>query len=198
MYKSTGFLAKKYSVTNETIQNWIKEGKFEKVKKTKGGHYRVWVEEPSVTILYARVYSAKQKSERRKQKFDSLRYYFVSLLKQEELLRKKYPDARFISDIASGFNQNRRGYRTILELALDGNSLHLVATTSDRVTRSGFALIRWIIELSGGRIELLEEPYNSEPFDTKTLIALKTSFINSHYGKRSAKRNHKQEDKDLP
>ncbi len=40
MYKSTGFLAKEYSVTNETIQNWIKEGKFEKVKKTKGGHYR--------------------------------------------------------------------------------------------------------------------------------------------------------------
>jgi len=86
MYKSTGFLAKEYSVTNETIQNWIKEGKFEKVKKTKGGHYRVWVDEPSITILYARVSSAKQKS---------------SLAKQEELLRRKYPDARFISDIAS-------------------------------------------------------------------------------------------------
>jgi len=27
MYKSTGFLAKEYSVTNETILNWIKEGK---------------------------------------------------------------------------------------------------------------------------------------------------------------------------
>jgi predicted site-specific integrase-resolvase len=198
MYKSTVFLAKKYSVTNETIQNWIKEGKFEKVKKTKGGHYRIWVEEPSITILYARVSSSKQKSERRKQKFDSLRYYFVSLVKQEELLKKKYPYARFLSDIASGFNQNRRGYRTILELALDGNPLHLVATTSDRVTRSGFALIKWIIELSGGRIELLEEPDHSEQFDTKTLIALKTSFINSHYGSMHAKRNHKQEDKDLP
>jgi|GEM_PF-439027 len=32
MYKSTGFLAKEYSVTNETILLWIKEGKFEKVK----------------------------------------------------------------------------------------------------------------------------------------------------------------------
>jgi predicted site-specific integrase-resolvase len=179
MYKSTGFLAKEYSVTNETIQNWIKEGKFERVKKTKGGHYRVWVEEPSVTILYARVSSSKPKS---------------SLVKQEELLRKKYPDARFISDIASGFNQNRRGYRTFLELAINGNPLHLVATTSDRVTRSGFALIKWIIELSGGRIELLEEPNTSEQFDTKTLIAFITSFINSHYGKRSAKRNNKQED----
>ncbi len=183
MYKSTGFLAKKYSVTNETIQNGIKEGKFERVKKTKGGHYRIWVEEPSITILYARVSSSKQKS---------------SLVKQEELLRKKYPDARFISDVASGFNQNRRGYRTILELALDGNPLHLVATTSDRVTRSGFALIKWIIELSGGRIEFLEEPDTSEQFDTKTLIAFVTRFINSHYFKRSASLHHKQEDKDLP
>jgi len=128
MYKSTGFLAKEYSVTNETIQNWIKEGKFDRVKKTKGGHYRVWVDEPIIIILYARVSSSKQKS---------------SLAKQEELLRRKYPEARFISDIASGFNQNRRGYKTFLEFALNGNSLHLVATTSDRITRTGFALIKW-------------------------------------------------------
>jgi len=132
MYRSTGFLAKEYSVTNETIQNWIKEGKFECVKKTKGGHYRVWVDEPNIVILYARISSSKR-----------------SLVKQEELLRRKYPEARFISDIASGFNQNRRGYKTFLELALNGNSLHLVATTSDRITRTGFALIKWIIELSG-------------------------------------------------
>ena len=125
MYKSTGFLAKEYSVTNETIQNWIKEGKFDRVKKTKGGHYRVWVEEPSITILYARVSSSKR-----------------SLIKQEELLRRKYPSARFISDVASGFNQNRRGYKTFLELAFNGNPLHLVATTSDRIIRTGFALIK--------------------------------------------------------
>jgi|GEM_PF-1372126 len=127
MYKSTGFLAKEYSVTNETIQNWIKDGKFEKVKKTKGGHYRVWVDEPATIFLYARVSSSKQRSS-----FD----------KQRELLKSKYPDARFLSDIASGFNQNRRGYKTFLELALDGNPLHLVATTSDRITRTGFALIK--------------------------------------------------------
>jgi predicted site-specific integrase-resolvase len=74
MYKSTGFLAKEYSVTNETIQNWIKEGKFDKIKKTKGGHYRVWVDEPLVTILYARVSSSKQRT---------------SLERQEELLRNE-------------------------------------------------------------------------------------------------------------
>ena len=108
--------------------HWIKNGKFEKLKKNKGGHYRIWFEVPSITILYARVGSEKQKK---------------SLVKQEDMLRKKYPDARFISDVASGFNQNRRGYRTFLELALNGNPLHLVATTEVRITRSGFALIKW-------------------------------------------------------
>jgi len=183
MYKSTGFLAKKYSVTNETIQNWIKEGKFEKVKKTKGRHYRVWVDEPASIILYARVSSSKQKS---------------SLEKQKELLKKKYPEGKLFFDVASGFNQNRRGYKTFLELAISGNPLHLVATTSDRIARTGFPLIKWIIELSGGKVELLEESDNTEQFDTTTLIAFITSFINSYYGKRSAKRNHKQKDKDLP
>lgn len=143
----------------------------------------MWVDEPISIILYARVSSPKQKS---------------SLAKQEELLRKKYPEARFISDIASGFNPNRRGYRTILEQAIKGNPLQVVATTSDRVTHRSFALIKWIIELSGGRIELLEEPDTSEQFETKTLIAFVTRFINSHYFKRSASLHHKQEDKDLP
>jgi predicted site-specific integrase-resolvase len=182
MYKPTGFLAKKYAVTNETVQNWIKEGKFERVKKTKGGHYRIWVEEDPTVVLYGRISSSKQKS---------------SLKKQEKLLKAKYPDARFLSDVASGFNQNRRGYKAFLEHAINGDPLHLVATTSDRITRTGFPLIKWIIELSGGRIELLEETDTAEEvFDTATLIAFITSFINSYYGKRSAKRRHQQEDQD--
>ena len=152
------------------------------LRKPRGGHYRVWVEEPASVILYARISSKKQQS---------------SLDRQEELLKSKYPEGEFISDIANGFNQNRRGYKRILERAIDGTPLHVVATTSDRITRTGFQLIRWIVELSGGRIELLEEPDTTDQFDTKTLIAFITSFINSYDGKRNGKRN-KQEDKNLP
>jgi len=65
------------------------------------------------------------------------------------LLKNKYPEAKFISDIASGFNQNRRGYKTILESAINDNPQHVVATTSDRITRTGFQLIKWLIELPG-------------------------------------------------
>jgi len=113
------------------------------------------------------------------------------------LLKSQYPFARFISDIASGFNQNRRGYKAFLELAINGNPLHLVATTSDRITLPSFPLIKWIIELSKGRVELLEEPNNTEQFFTPALIAFRTKFINSHYGNKTKRRNHKQENKDL-
>ncbi len=118
MWKSTGWLAKKDHVTNETIQNWIKEGCYERVKKTKGGHYRVWVKEPSSVILYARISSKKQQT---------------SLERQEELLKAKYPEGEFISDVASGFNQNRRGYKRILERAIDGTPLHIVATSEEAI-----------------------------------------------------------------
>ncbi len=83
-----------------------------------------------------------------------------------------------------------------MERAIEGNSLHLVATTSDRITRTGFPLIKWIIELSGGRIELLEEADSTDQFDTKTLIAFITYFINSYDGKQNGNR-HQQKDKDL-
>ena len=111
-------------------------------------------------------------------------------------VERKYPEGVFISDIASGFNQNRKGYKKILEQSINGTALHVVATTSDRITRSGFQLIKWIIELSGGRVELLEEEDSADQFDTKTLIAFITSFINSYYGKRSGMRN-KSKDTDL-
>jgi len=117
------------------------------------------------------------------------------LARQKQLLKAKYPEARFICDIASGFNQNRRGYKTILESAIFGTPQHLVATTSNRITRTGLGLIKWLIELSGEKVELLEESDNSEQFDTKTLIAFITSAINSNEGKRSAsRRNNKQKD----
>lgn len=175
MWKSTGYIAKHEHVTNECVQNWIRQGKYDKVHRTKGGHYRIWIDEPEKIYLYARVSSKKQET---------------SLLKQQELLKSKYANGTFISDIGSGFNQHRPGYKSILEQAINGTKLHIVATTSDRITRTGFGLIKWIVELSGGRITILEETSeSSEKFDSETLIAFITSFVNSYYGKRSHRRS---------
>ena len=185
MWKSVGSLARLKGVSRQTILRWIRQGVFEKVERTVGGHYRVWVEREPVTFLYARVSSAKQAS---------------SIETQKAILQKAYRHGTFISDVASGFNFERRGFRTILERCLNGTPCIVVATTSDRITRTGFGLIKRIIELSGGEVRLLEEREETENFDTTALIGFITSFIASHHGKRAAKRrgDSDEEDPDLP
>jgi putative resolvase len=173
MWVSTTTLAKIEGVTTQTIRRKIESGLYDKVKQTEGGHYRVFIRQQR-RVCYARVSSSKQKS---------------SIDTQKHILLKRYPDAECISDVASAFNFKRKGLQTLLESAMLGHSIHIVVTTKDRLARSGFELIKWLVELSGGRIEILDDSNNaSESFDTAELIGFITSFCNSHYGKRSAKR----------
>lgn len=173
MWVSTTRLAKIEGVTSQTIRRKIQAGLYQKVRQTQGGHYRIFIQQQR-KIGYARVSSAKQRS---------------SLNAQQDILRNRHPDAELVSDIASAFNFKRKGLQAILESAMLGYPTHVVVTTKDRLARSGFELIRWLIELSGGQIDVLEDPDSaSEAFDTKELIGFVTSFCNSHYGKRSAKR----------
>lgn len=177
MWKTPKELADFYGVTRQTIFNWINDGKFDRIQKTKGNHNRIWVETDHTTIGYCRISSSEQKS---------------SLDTQEEIIRKKYPKIRIVKDIGSGFNFKRKEFKAILEQCLQGTSIKIVATTQDRITRTGFEFIKWIIELYGGSIELLENKDSTdESFDTETLISFITSFVNSYYGKRSSNRNKK-------
>jgi putative resolvase len=184
MLVSTWKLAKIEGVTPQTIRRWIKAGKYKNVTTTHGGHLRVEIENKERRFIYARVSSSKQKS---------------SIDKQIEICKSKYKDYEVISDIASAFNFQRKGLKRILEYAMQGDTVIIVATTQDRIARSGYKLIKWIIELYGGEIITLEENSTSEEFDTKELIGFITSFCNSYYGKRSARRksNGNKEDKVL-
>jgi len=176
MWKSVGEIARREGVVRQTILKWINEGKYEIIQKTKGGHYRIWVDADPLVFYYVRVSTSKQKS---------------SLENQITLLKKKggYENAKEIKDIGSGFNFNRDGFKSILERSLSGIPCVIVATTSDRITETGFGLIKKIIELSGGRIELLEEDISqSEEFDTESLVSFITSYITSYHGKESSSR----------
>ena len=173
MWVSTTKLAKIEGVTSQTIRRKIESGHYDKVMQTNGGHYRICINQQR-KICYARVSSGKQKS---------------SINTQKRILLERHPDAEFISDIASAFNFKRKGLQTILESAMCGNPTHIVVTTKGRLARSGFELIKWLVELSGGQIEVLDDSNgSSEAFDTTELIGFITSLCNSHYGKRSAER----------
>ncbi len=181
MWMTTTRLARREKVTTQTIRRWIEGGRYQRFERTPGGHYRIWVPVEPDTILYARVSSAKQGS---------------SLDTQERILRGRYPNGRIVRDVGSGFNFKRRGLVALLEQALRGEAVHVMAATSDRITRVGYPLIRHVIELSGGSIELLEEDDRSDRFDVRCLVAHVTSFCNSRHGKRSGQRHKK--DQGLP
>jgi excisionase family DNA binding protein len=176
--KSTTQLAKKYGVSSQTIRNWIRKGKLEVGQVTKGGHFRI-KEKIERRFIYARVSSKKQ---------------YSSIEEQIKLLSEKYPKHEQLIDIASAFNFERKGLKAILEYAMSGTPVEVVVTSQDRLARSGFQFIRWIIELYGGEIIILDKKIKTKKFDTTELIDFITSFCNSYYGKRSAKRKKKKGD----
>ena len=175
MWKQVKDLALIEGVSRQTIHRRIENGAYKRVMRTVGGHYRIWLDSEPKLVLYTRVSTSKQKA---------------SLDTQATLLKKAFPKGEIIYDIGSGFNFERRGFKTILERSLNGTPFIIVATNKDRITRSGYPLVKKIIELSGGEIRLLEEDNSSEEFDTESLISFITSFISSYYGKRSAKRRN--------
>jgi len=89
---------------------------------------------------------------------------------------RKVPKHEQLIDIASAFNFERKGLKTILEYTMSGTPVEVVVSSQDRLARSGFQLIRWIIELSRNR----------------TYQFYYSPFCKSYYGKRSAERKKKK------
>lgn len=178
MWKRTTDIARERGVSSQAVRNWIRQGKFDRVEELPTGHFRIWVDSPEETVLYARVSSAKQRG---------------SLDTQRRILEQHHSQASFVSDIGSGFNFKRRGFVSLLERAMLGGAIKVVVTTQDRLCRVGFPLIQRLFKLSGGSIECLEENDNAEQFDIGTLTAFLTSFCNSQSGKRSSRRNKKDQ-----
>lgn len=166
-----------------TIRRWIEAGKFDSVERTLGGDYRIGIkQEDCSTILYARVSSKKQ---------------FTSIENQIQLLKRKIGNyEETISDIGSGFNFKRKGFRTILERCLRGERIKVVVTNQDRFTRVGFEFLQWIFERTGGTIEVLDKTETKQEFDYDNLISFITVFCNSYYGKRRSSRD--KENKNIP
>ncbi len=178
IYYSTGEVAKKYEVANQTIRRWVKERKFDKVKYTLGGDLRIGLEIEDYTIYYARISSQKQKT---------------SLVTQIKAIKEVCNDknAEEITDIGSGFNFKRKGLKAILERCLKGQTIHVVVSNQDRPTRVGFEFLQWIFTRTGGSVTVLDKTETKQELDYDNLISFITVFCNSYYGKRNASRNKK-------
>jgi excisionase family DNA binding protein len=170
-------------VAKQTLVNWENSGKI-KAYRTKGGHRR---------YLYSSIIKettgCKEITEKRK-----ICYCRVSTPSQKEDLERqviffknKFPDYEIIKDIGSGLNFKRKGLKTILDQAIQGNIKEVVVTHKDRLCRFSFDFFERIIqEYSNGKILVLDKQETSPNQElVNDLISIITVFSARLYGLRS-------------
>ena len=167
-----------YGVTLDTLREWDKKGKIETVR-TSGGHRRFFVPEKNdgKKIIYARVSSKKQSD---------------NLDNQIKYLQSKYPTYELISDIGSGINFERKGFRKILEQLFSNNIQTVVVTSKDRLCRFGIELFEYIFQRFGARLEILDsneyEPKSPNEELADDLLSIVTVFTTKYHGRRNYKK----------
>lgn len=145
-------------ITVQTLRNWDKEGKIKTIRTPSnirmynkqdiqriitGVEVNAQVQNTKQKICYCRVSSRKQ---------------LPDLERQQSFLKSKYPDYKLVSDVASGLNWNRKGFKTILEFAMRGDLEELVVAHRDRLARFSFELVQWILEFNKVKLVVLEQP----------------------------------------
>jgi excisionase family DNA binding protein len=170
-----GELAKKLNVSRETIRLWAEEGKI-KITKTDGGHRRYIYDEEEKKcdrqkIIYARVSSAKQEGD---------------LKRQIDFLQKKYPKYKVISDIGSGLNYNRKGFSRLLEGIFTGTVEEIVVAYKDRLCRFGFEIIEQLCKHFSTTITVVDDsdPKSEELELAEDIISIITVFSARFHGRR--------------
>jgi len=175
MYLSIGEKARECGVSVATLRRWDKRGLLKPDIITAGGHRRYKKKNCSdikrLVIAYARVSSHDQKTD---------------LEKQKDVLSAHNPDM-LLSDIGSGINFNKPGFKKLIQLLLTGQIQKIIITYPDRLLRFGFSLIEKLCQHFGTEITLLnlKKEQSFEETLAQDLITIITVFSSKLYGKRS-------------
>jgi len=184
-------------ISQQTLRAYSDKEKIESLR-TPGGQRRYNVDKyiaeqvshytaTRKSIIYARVSTRKQKRD---------------LDHQVEFLRAKFPDFDVITDIGSGVNFNRRGFKRILELAVSGHLEALAVAHKDRLCRIAFDLVEWMLQRHGCKTIVVQGPQVHEGPDAEfvdDVLSIIHSFSARTYGHRTYRRpGRDKEDDDLP
>ncbi len=177
--------AKLLGVSSTTLRRWELEGKMKSVR-TKGNHRRFKVSEligvtskdNSLTVAYARVSSADQKED----------------LKRQEIVLESYCaekgfDFEIISDLGSGMNYRKDGLTRLIKMLCSGEVDRLVLTHKDRLLRFGSDLIFALCEIFGCEVIIINKSADSEFEEdlASDVLEIITVFSARLYGSRSHK-----------
>ncbi|MEM2235373.1 MAG: IS607 family transposase, partial [Desulfurococcaceae archaeon] len=133
---------------------------------------------PRTVILYARVSSHTQKDDLERQ---------VKVL-EEWAKQNNIEKYEIITDIGSGLNEDRKGFKKILKLVTEKKVSKVVVAYPDRLTRFGFETIVELLRAFGVEVVVL----NHEDRDPKEELVEDLITIISHFaGKLYGMRSHK-------
>jgi len=159
-----------------TLRRYANNGTIESFR-TESGQRRynvaayLGLQKQTTTICYCRVSSPKQRDD---------------LDRQVEFMRSRYPNAKIVKDIGSGLNYKRKGLKSLLERAMQGDKLEIVVAHKDRLVRFGFELIEWLVQQNGGKIVVLKQTNLSPEQElTNDLLSIRNKFSCQMHGLRN-------------
>ena len=180
-------------VTSHTLRNWANQGKIDFTTTPYGIRlynskdlYSIKRGRPSNgnegKICYCRVSSAHQTDD---------------LERQKDFFRSKYPNHELVTDIGSGLNWKRKGFKAVLERAMQGGITELVVAHRDRLCRFAFELVEYILEAQGVKLIILdrEDQKSKEQELCDDILSIIHVYSSREMGRRRYK---KQEAENLP
>jgi len=179
-------VCEKLGISYTTLREYVKRGWIKPVV-LESGKWRFREEDveklmgivkPKITILYARVSSHTQKDDLERQ---------VRVL-EEWVKQNNVEKYEVITDIGSGLNEDRKGFKKILKLATEKKISRIVVAYPDRLIRFGFKTLTELLRAFGVEVVVL----NHEDKDPKEELVEDLITIISHFaGKLYDMRSHK-------
>jgi putative resolvase len=179
-------VCERLGISYTTLRDYVRRGYIKPVL-TPGGKWRFREEDVErligevkqrKVILYARVSSSNQRDDLERQ---------VRAL--EEWAKSNYiVDYEVVTDIGSGLNEDRRGFKKILKLATEKKISKIVVAYPDRLTRFSFKTIEELLRAFGVEIVVLNHEDKSPREElVEDLTTIVTQFAGRLYGTRSHK-----------
>ncbi|MEM1749478.1 MAG: IS607 family transposase [Desulfurococcaceae archaeon] len=179
-------VCEKLGISYTTLREYVRKGWIKPVV-LESGKWRFREEDverlmgivkPRTVILYARVSSHTQKDDLERQ---------VKVL-EEWAKQNNIEKYEIITDIGSGLNEDRKGFKKILKLVTEKKASKVVVAYPDRLTRFGFETIVELLRAFGVEVVVL----NHEDRDPKEELVEDLITIISHFaGKLYGMRSHK-------
>lgn len=188
-YKGIGETAEALGVSEQTLRNWDKAGRFKPHHKSPSGtrYYSQEqinaflgvagksVDNKRKTIAYCRVSSYKQKDDLDRQ-VENVRTYCLAKGYQFEVIK----------DIGNGINYNKKGINTLLEMVINKEVSKIVILYKDRLLRFGFELFENICNAYDTEIEIIDHTETTTEQElVEDLVQIITEFSCKIQGNRT-------------